>query len=122
MEEPQAIRARIVVVDSPDRYPNVAALLERRFGVDYDILREETGAAALDRLRALQRDGVDVCLILADQWTPDMTGVQLLRASIDAYPDARRGVLVGPGELRRAREEILQAAPWARSRRTSSAR
>ena len=39
-----------------------------------------------------------------------MTGVQLLRASIDAYPDARRGVLVGPGELTRAREEILQAA------------
>ena len=89
MTDAAASRAAILVVDRPDQRPDVAALLERRFGADYDILREETGVAALGRLRALQQDGVDVCLILADQWTPDMTGVQLLRASIDAYPDAR---------------------------------
>jgi thioredoxin reductase (NADPH) len=105
-----ATRAAILVVDQQDQRPDVAALLERRFGADYEIVREETGLAALERLRAMQASGIDVALILADQWTSDMTGVELLRASIDAYPDARRGVLVGPGELPRAREEILQAA------------
>jgi thioredoxin reductase (NADPH) len=88
-------RAAILVVDRDvDGMPSVEKLLRRRFAADYDVVAETTGASALTRLRTLQRDGTQVALILADQWTPDMSGVDLLRASIDIDANAKRCVLL----------------------------
>jgi len=106
-----ATHPAILVVDRDrDSAPSVEQLLQRRFGADYDIVTETTGADALSRLRTLREASVDLALILADQWTPDISGVDLLRSSIDFYPEAKRCVLLTNGELNRAREEILQAA------------
>ena len=46
MADAAATHAAILVVDRLDQRPDVGALLERRFGADYDILRRNTGEAA----------------------------------------------------------------------------
>ncbi len=78
--------------------------------LDYAIDAAETALTGLDLLRSLRAEGEDVALILADQWTTDMTGVQLLKESRAIFPNAKRVVLLAQGELNAARAEILQAA------------
>ena len=58
----------------------------------------------LDELRA---GGDDVALILADQWLSDMPGVELLSASRDVHPDAKRALLTSWYD-RRAVEPITR--------------
>jgi thioredoxin reductase (NADPH) len=103
--------AHIVVIDRPrDGLPQTERLVERRFGADYAVDLANNATSGLELLRRLRTNDDDVALILADQWCPDMTGVQLLKESRSIFPDAKRVVLIAQGELNPARAEILQAA------------
>src|SRR5262249_32173297 len=62
---------------------------------DYDIFAERSPAAALQVLERLRRQQVAVALILADQWMPHMTGLDLLARTRALHPSARRLVLIG---------------------------
>jgi len=84
----------ILVVD--DDATARAALLDavdRRYGHDYDVTAEGSGAEAMARLQELHDDGRLVALIVADHHMPGQTGAQLLAASRRTHPTAQRLLL-----------------------------
>jgi thioredoxin reductase (NADPH) len=71
----------------------VARDLRRQYGERYRILRAESGAEALDALRAAKLRNEVVALFLVDQRMPQMTGVEFLTEARSIYPDAKRVLL-----------------------------
>jgi thioredoxin reductase (NADPH) len=71
----------LVVDDDPVSLATVTEELRTRYGRDYRVLSESSARAALDRLNALAGARDEVALILAAQWLPDMSGVELLAAA-----------------------------------------
>jgi two-component system response regulator HupR/HoxA len=79
-------RATVLVVDDE---PRVLDALEAILAAEFRVLRAAGGEQALDLLRAEP----SVAVIVTDYRMPGMTGVELLRHSQDATPDAVRIVL-----------------------------
>jgi thioredoxin reductase (NADPH) len=67
--------------------------LKKHYEARYRVLRAESGRAALDLLRRLQRRNDAVALLLLDHRMPEMNGVELLHEAIKLYPNARRTLL-----------------------------
>ncbi len=82
--------------------------LRRRYGADYQILAERSPAAALQVLERLRDQEVAVAVIIADQWMPHMTGLDLLARARELHPSARRLLLIGVLD-RSANQPISQA-------------
>ena len=98
----------LAVDDDGDVLAALQAALAKRYGADYDILAERSPAAALQVLERLRRQQVAVAVILADQWMPHMTGLDLLARTRALHPSARRLVLIGVWD-RSANEQMSQA-------------
>jgi len=98
----------LAVDDDGDVLAALEAALAKRYGADYDIFAERSPAAALQVLERLRRQQVAVALILADQWMPHMTGLDLLARTRALHPSARRLVLIGVWD-RSANEQMSQA-------------
>ena len=84
-------RPVITVVD--DEPQDLAALLDalaRRFGGDYRIVSHLSARAALDDLRRIRADGEQVALVIADQWMPEMTGIEFLGRAHEIHGAAQR--------------------------------
>lgn len=101
--------AIVAVAHVPDALELLRSSLERRFGRDYEIVTRPSGEAALTSLRALGESGTDVALVLAEQWLPDMTGVDLLAQVAALHRDARRTLLINWGD-RSTAEWIVKAS------------
>ena len=100
----------ILVVD--DDVASLAVLsdeLRARYGRDYRILSDSSSTEALKHLDALAEAGEEVALILADQWMPHMSGVELLAAAHRINRTARRGLLIQWGD-RSTAGPILRAS------------
>ncbi|MEO6396044.1 MAG: FAD-dependent oxidoreductase [Devosia sp.] len=67
--------------------------LRKHYASSYEIKRADSGAAALDALRALKLANRPVALLLVDQRMPLMTGVAFLRQAMELFPDAKRVLL-----------------------------
>ncbi|HET9315231.1 MAG TPA: FAD-dependent oxidoreductase, partial [Vicinamibacteria bacterium] len=67
-----------------------------------------SGFAALVLLNELIQTGQELALVLADQWMPGLTGIELLALTRDLHPHARRILLTDYGD-ESARQPILQA-------------
>jgi serine phosphatase RsbU (regulator of sigma subunit) len=78
----------ILVVDDE---PANLQKLRRTFVNRYHVLTAGSGSEALQ----LVREHPDIAVIIADQRMPDMTGVELLRQTLDLQPDAVRIILTG---------------------------
>jgi thioredoxin reductase (NADPH) len=103
-------RPIIVVVD--DEAKGLAGLvreLESRYGAQYRILTSGSAKEALVRLGELRAEGAAVPLVLADQWMPVTTGVELLARVRELHPTARRGLMISWLD-RSSAAPILQAA------------
>jgi thioredoxin reductase (NADPH) len=83
--------------------------LRTRYGRDYRILSPSSANEALVQLSALAEANEEVALILADQWMPDMPGVELLAAAHRLDRTARRGLLIQWGD-RSTTDPILRAS------------
>ena len=83
--------------------------LQSRYGAHYRIMASASPGDGLGRLEALRADGSAVPLVLADQWMPEATGIELLAQVKELHPTARRGLLISWGD-RSAAAPILQAA------------
>jgi thioredoxin reductase (NADPH) len=113
-----------LVDDEADVLASLAAALERRFGADYRILTDRSPPSALGRLEQARDRGEAVALFVADQRTPEMTGIDWLARARDLYPHASRCVLVSWGDaeayplVRRAltlgRVDTYLMKPWGR--------
>lgn len=79
---------KILVVD--DESANLQKL-RRTFINRYPVLAASSGREALD----LVKKENDIAVIVADQRMPDMTGVELLRSTLESLPNAIRIILTG---------------------------
>jgi thioredoxin reductase (NADPH) len=83
--------------------------LRRHYAEHYRILRADSGATALEALKALKRRGDAVALLLVDQRMPQMTGVEFLAKAIEIYPDAKRILLTAYADTEAAIAAINDA-------------
>jgi thioredoxin reductase (NADPH) len=105
-----SIKPTILVVD--DDVASVTVLiqeLQSRCGRDYRILSDTSPTRAIEHLRSVAGAEEEVALILADQWTPGMSGVELLAAAHGITRTARRALLIQWGD-RSTAAPILRAS------------
>jgi thioredoxin reductase (NADPH) len=67
--------------------------LRDRYGTDYRVIAASSGTEALETVRQLTLRGSTVALFLVDQRMPQMTGIELLGATLELQPDAKRVLL-----------------------------
>ena len=108
MPDPPVIDPAVILVvdDDPAQLAMARGSVERRFGADYRVIGVASAAEANQLLAELCADHVDVALILADQWLADLPGIELLAASRDLHPGAKRALLTSWYD-RRAAEPIM---------------
>jgi thioredoxin reductase (NADPH) len=85
----------VVVDDDGEVLAALQAALGRRFGADYQVVAERSPAAALEVLERLRAGGETVAVVIADQWMPQVTGLELLARARQLHPAARRMLLCG---------------------------
>ena len=94
----RANRPVLLAVDEDDAaLARIERELERRYGVDYQVVCLSSSRAAIESLRALKATQVDVAVVLADHALSGMTGAELLIAVNELYPIAKRAVLINWG-------------------------
>jgi len=85
-----------VLLAVDDDGPVLAAIerdLRERYSEHYRVMAASSGEQALELLRRLRLREDSVALLLVDQRMPGMNGTELLTASRELYPDARRVLL-----------------------------
>jgi thioredoxin reductase (NADPH) len=85
-----------VLLAVDDDGPVLAAVerdLRERYSEHYRVMAASSGEQALELLRRLRLREDSVALLLVDQRMPGMNGTELLTASRELYPDARRVLL-----------------------------
>src|SRR3954447_10011937 len=97
-------RPVIVMCLDPTRGPVPAQQLASRYGTDYEVIAEASADEAIGRLRQLAERCRDVAVVLAPRAERELA---VLRAARVLHPHARRGLLVGFGEHRAAREQVV---------------
>jgi thioredoxin reductase (NADPH) len=102
-----ATKPTILAID--DDAPVLNAIerdLRQKYGRDYRILKADSGAAALDSLRELQKRGEVAALFLSDQRMPQMSGTEFLAEAAKIYPDARKVLLTAYADTEAAINSI----------------
>jgi len=99
----------LAVDDEPAGRSSIEAELPKRYGADYQVICEGSGAAALAALEQVTARGPKVALVLADLWMPDMTGIELLTKVHALDPAAKRALLTGWGDLQ-VGDRLVRAA------------
>ena len=99
----------LVVDDEADSLRALTQELESRYGAHYRIVARASATDALATLAELRAEDAAVPLVLADQWMPETTGIELLARTRELHPTARRGLLISWGD-RSATAPILAAA------------
>ncbi|HEX5880400.1 MAG TPA: response regulator, partial [Actinomycetota bacterium] len=89
----------LAVDDEPAARSSIETELRKRYGADYEVICEGSGAAALGVLERVKARGGQVALVLADLWMPDMSGIELLTKVRVLDPAAKRALLTGWGDL-----------------------
>src|SRR6187551_1992888 len=103
----------LVVDDEQDALDALCAALRRRLDRDYRIVGHVSAGAALEEL-ARSRDACEsVALIIADQWMPELPGVELLGRAREIEPEAKRALLVAWDD-RSAGPTVLEGCAFGR--------
>ena len=98
----------LVVDDNAEALEALQQALDKRYGADYQVRAEPSPAAALPRLERLASKREPVALVIADQWMPKTTGVDLLARARHLVPSARRMLLLDAMD-RSAQQQLTQA-------------
>jgi thioredoxin reductase (NADPH) len=83
----------LAIDDEPEVLSAVLRDLRARYGTSYRVIGAGGGDEAIETIRQLSLEGAPLALILADQRMPKVTGLDVLRASLQPYPIARRALL-----------------------------
>jgi len=83
----------LAIDDEPEVLRAVQRDLRRRYADDYRIVGAGGGEEANQLIDELAVRGTPLALILADQRMPKVTGVDVLRASLSKFPNAKRALL-----------------------------
>lgn len=111
--------AVLTIDDDPDVLRAVARDLRGRYGGDYQVLRADSGASALEVLEGLRERGTPVALLLSDQRMPGMDGVTFLTRAAELHPKAKRVVLTAYADtdaaiaaINRSQVHYYLIKPW----------
>lgn len=88
----------LVVDDEPCVLGPLHEALDRRFSADYRVVAHASAAAAIDAIAAMKAAGEELALVIADQWMPGMSGLELLGRVRELDPTAKRALLVAWGD------------------------
>jgi len=105
--------AIVIVDDEPSQLAAMLDALVRRFGADYRIVPHLSGNAALEGVARIRAEGGETALVIADQWMPEMNGVDLLARVRDLDPGAKRALLVEWGD-KEAAPTILEGCAFGK--------
>jgi thioredoxin reductase (NADPH) len=83
----------LAVDDEPEVLNAVVRDLRTHYGQEYRLLSAGSGEEAIEVLRDLNRRGDPLALIITDQRMPRVTGLDVLRESVDLFPTTRRALL-----------------------------
>ena len=101
----------LIVDDEPDDLAALTKAMSRRFKEDYQIESRLSPAEALDFLNRAKENNQQVALVIADQWMPQMNGIDFLVRAHEMHPSAQRALLVSWGD-RSAGPAILQGCAF----------
>ncbi len=99
----------LAVDDDAQVLAAIARDLRQEFSKDYRILRVNSGPEALATIKELHDKEEPLALILADQRMPDLEGVELLTASREFFPEAKRVLLTAYADTEAAIRAINSA-------------
>ena len=99
----------LAVDDDAQVLAAIARDLRQEFSQNYRILRVNSGPEALATIKELHEKEEPLALILADQRMPELEGVELLTASRDFFPDAKRVLLTAYADTEAAVRAINSA-------------
>ncbi len=87
-----------LVNDQEQALRELAGVLDRRFGADYQILSERSPDTALTALAQLAASSETVALLIGAPRMADKDGVEFLVRAHELHPGAKRVLLIGRGE------------------------
>jgi thioredoxin reductase (NADPH) len=87
-----------VVDDDADAVGRLEKALLRRYGADYEVATTTSPLAGLQDLQNSD-EASEVVLLIADQWMPDMTGIEFLARAHEFHPDAKRVLVIDVGDV-----------------------
>src|SRR5215471_290924 len=88
----------LVVDDDAEALGPLCQALRRRLDRDYRIVGHVSAGAALQALAQMREASDPVALIIADQWMPELPGLELLTRAREIEPEAKRALLVAWGD------------------------
>jgi thioredoxin reductase (NADPH) len=83
----------MAVDDEPSALELIELELRKRYSADYEIYCHTSAAQALENLDQLQASKAQLALVLADQWMPEMTGIEFLIRAHALFPHAGRALM-----------------------------
>jgi len=109
----------LTVDDDQDVLSAVSRDLRRHYGGAYRVMRADSGAAALELLRELEKRQEPVALVLSDQRMPGMDGVTLLAETLKHHPKSKRALLTAYadtaaaiGAINESQVDYYLLKPW----------
>jgi thioredoxin reductase (NADPH) len=96
----------IAVDDEPEVVQAVQRDLRARYSSDYRIVWASGGQEAIDTLRTLALQDTPVALMLVDQRMPGVTGIDVLRETLEIHPAAKRALLTAYADTEAAIQAI----------------
>jgi len=103
----------LVVDDEAEPLHALCEALQRRLDRDYRVVGHVSAHAALEELTRMSAAGEPVALIIADQWMPELPGVELLGRAREIDPEAKRALLVAWDD-RSAGPTVLEGCAFGR--------
>ncbi len=83
----------LTVDDEPEVLRAVQRDLRSKYASDYRVVGAGSGDEAIEVIRELAQRDAPLALILADQRMPGVTGVDVLKASLGSFPNAKKALL-----------------------------
>jgi thioredoxin reductase (NADPH) len=109
----------LAIDDQPEVLSAVQRDLRARYSDDYRILGTTDGQEAIATIDELALRGTPLALIVADQRMPGVTGVDVLRFSLDKFPAAKKTLLTAYADTDAAIDAINEVGldyyimkPW----------
>src|ERR1700676_3859760 len=109
----------LAVDDDPEVVAAVARDLRLGYGEHYQIVRAESGQAALEAAQQLRLQNRAVSLFVADQRMPPMSGIEFLKQAIALFPEAKRVLLTAYADteaairaINKVRLDYYLLKPW----------
>jgi thioredoxin reductase (NADPH) len=109
----------LAVDDEPEVIQAVQRDLRARYSNDYRVVWAGGGQEAIDTLRTLALQDTPVALMLVDQRMPSVTGIDVLRETLEIHPNTKRALLTAYADTEAAIQAINEVGldhyimkPW----------